>query len=365
MLSLPEGVHFAHKMMSNLNSPEMAKQLRKPFTIFGITFAPLLLPLERRLQTLGILWILFLVLSGPFWIGFMSYLLLYSDTYRWIVILYAAVVIYQKDLPHRGSYQNMWFRKNGMWRLATQYFPINLVKTCDLDPSKNYLMGYHPHGVIGMGTLAISSDGRNWEELFPGVKRRMITLPIVFWLPLFREFAMATGACASSRESIKYCLTKPNFGVTCLVVGGAQEALQGDEETVELTLKNRKGFVRLALESGADLIPCFAFGEQHVFKLVNSPEGSKLRRFQEWAKSWLSFSPVLFTGRGIFQYIFGLLPYRRPINVVIGSPLAVDKVENPTQEQVDETHAKYVEALRNLYNAHNPIYGTENVKLVI
>lgn len=26
------------------------------------------------------------------------------------------------------------------------YFPIALVKTADLDPSKNYVFGYHPHG---------------------------------------------------------------------------------------------------------------------------------------------------------------------------------------------------------------------------
>ena len=87
-----------------------------------------------------------------------------------------------------------------------------------------------------------------------------------------------------------------------MVVGGAQEALQGDEATVELTLKNRKGFVRLAMEAGADLVPSFGFGEQHIFRLVKSPKGSNLRKFQEKMKSLLSFSPVLFTGRGIFQY---------------------------------------------------------------
>ena len=96
---------------------------------------------------------------------------------------------------------------------------------------------------------------------------------------------------------------KLGHGLTTLVVGGAQEALQGDDTTIELTLKSRKGFVKLALETGVDLVPSFGFGEQHIFRMINSPEGSKMRRFQEWVKRKLTFSPVIFTGRGIFQYL--------------------------------------------------------------
>ena len=108
----------------------------------------------------------------------------------------------------------------------------------------------------------------------------------------------------NNRKTLPFAIirSKPNFGVTCLVVGGAQEALQGDETTIELALKNRKGFVKLAMESGVGLIPCIGLGEQQIFNLLATPKGSKLRKFQEWAKGILSFSPVLFLGRGIFQY---------------------------------------------------------------
>ena len=94
---------------------------------------------------------------------------------------------------------------------------------------------------------------------------------------------------------------EPNNGVTCLVVGGAQESLCGNESTVELTLLNRKGFVKLALETGAHLLPCFAFGEQQIFNL-HSEKGSRVRRFQEFLKKCTTIAPVIFTGRGIFQY---------------------------------------------------------------
>ena len=49
----------------------------------------------------------------------------------------------------------------------------------------------------------------------------------------------------------------------------------------------------------------------------------------------LGFSMPIFHGRGIFNYSLGLLPHRRPLNVVIGAPIPVPKVE-PTSELIDE-----------------------------
>ena len=96
-------------------------------------------------------------------------------------------------------------------------------------------------------------------------------------------------------------VSQPRNGVTCLVVGGAQESLSGSDFTVDLTLAKRKGFVKLALETGADLLPCFAFGEQQIFNL-HSEKGSRVRRFQEFLKKCTTIAPVIFSGRGIFQY---------------------------------------------------------------
>ena len=61
---------------------------------------------------------------------------------------------------------------------------------------------------------------------------------------------------------------------------------------------------------------------------------------------------------------FGLLPYRKPINVVVGAPIKIKQVFNPTTEDIEITHAKYMSELQKLYNKFNPIYGDERVKLV-
>ena len=69
---------------------------------------------------------------------------------------------------------------------------------------------------------------------------------------------------------------------TVLVPGGARESLNGEKDQIRLVfllfvfftffirlvLKNRKGFIKLAIKHGVPLVPTFSFGEQRVYDLV-------------------------------------------------------------------------------------------------
>lgn len=64
------------------------------------------------------------------------------------------------------------------------------------------------------------------------------------------------------------------------------------------------------------LVPTFSFGENDLFEQVSNPKGSWLRRLQHRLQQVMGVSLPLFHARGIFQYSFGLVPYRRPIYTV-------------------------------------------------
>lgn len=64
------------------------------------------------------------------------------------------------------------------------------------------------------------------------------------------------------------------------------------------------------------LVPAFSFGENDLFDQVSNPKGSWLRRIQHRLQQVMGISLPLFHARGIFQYSFGLVPYRRPICTV-------------------------------------------------
>ena len=62
---------------------------------------------------------------------------------------------------------------------------------------------------------------------------------------------MAYGICDVSKESILHlCSKKEGGNAIVIVVGGAAESLDAHPGSATLTLKDRKGFVKMALMTG-------------------------------------------------------------------------------------------------------------------
>lgn len=59
----------------------------------------------------------------------------------------------------------------------SNFFPMRLVKTCDLDPKGNYMFAYHPHGIISLGAFCMfGTEARSFSSVFPGIDLRVLTL---------------------------------------------------------------------------------------------------------------------------------------------------------------------------------------------
>uniref|UniRef100_A0A0N4UX67 diacylglycerol O-acyltransferase n=1 Tax=Enterobius vermicularis TaxID=51028 RepID=A0A0N4UX67_ENTVE len=282
---------------------------------------------------------------------------------RWAVLLYGIWFYYDFYAPKQGGYNKRlvkWWRTQRIHKYFRDYFPTALHRTEELPTGTNYLLVCHPHGILPFGvytTFATAANGI--YEKFPGIDIRISTLPMQFWVAVRREWLLFHGAVDCSKESLEYLLdtnrTKNNAVV--LVVGGAAEALDSRPGCQMLTLKGRKGFIRIALETGSQLVPVYSFGETELYEQVDNPRGSKLRAVQDYFKRHVGFSTPIFNGRGIFNYNFGLLPRRKRIDVVVGAPLVVKKNENPSVEEIDRLHAEYIKALRKLFNDNKSKYG--------
>ena len=66
-------------------------------------------------------------------------------------------------------------------------------------------------------------------------------------------------------------------------------------------------------------MPTYSFGESSLFTQMSNPRGSWVRGFQEAVLRAMGVAPAIFIGRGIFQYNFGIVPHRKPINTVCES----------------------------------------------
>ncbi|MCQ4078819.1 hypothetical protein FK519_29060, partial [Klebsiella pneumoniae] len=61
---------------------------------------------------------------------------------------------------------------------------VQLVKTAELDPRQNYLMGFHPHGVLAAGAfLNFCTEASGFSTLFPGITPHLMMLSLWFRVP--------------------------------------------------------------------------------------------------------------------------------------------------------------------------------------
>ncbi|XP_072257966.1 2-acylglycerol O-acyltransferase 2 [Pyxicephalus adspersus] len=324
----------------------------------AIEFAPRSLPLERRLQTAAVLqWVYsFLALAQTCIILFFALLF----TRFWIIsVLYGIWWFLDWDTPSQGGRKIPFLQKHVVWRYLRDYFPIKLVKTADLDPRQNYVVGFHPHGVLVAGAFTnFCTEATGFPELYPGISPYLLMLPLWFRAPFFRDYIMAGGLIPSDKDSASYLLkSKKGGNAVVIAVGGAPESLDARPGAFTLLLKNRKGFVRLAIQHGASLVPVFSFGENELFDQVDNPRGSFLRKFQEKLQKIMGVALPLFHARGIFQYSFGLIPYRKPIHTIVGKPIKVTENQSPSDEEVDMLHKLYMEKLSELFEEHKTQYN--------
>lgn len=69
-----------------------------------------------------------------------------------------------------------------------------LVKTAELDPRQNYLMGFHPHGVLAVGAfLNFCTEASGFSTVFPGITPHLMMLSLWFRVPFFRDYLMGGG----------------------------------------------------------------------------------------------------------------------------------------------------------------------------
>ncbi|XP_037712931.1 2-acylglycerol O-acyltransferase 2-A-like [Drosophila subpulchrella] len=349
-----------------------------------IEWAPLRVPLERRLQTLVTAFFTYTFFTLPITSCLIVAILLYYGGLflRSLLLIYFVKIYldYKKNCGIvEGNGLNRWLFYRTIRRYRN-YFPVELVKTAELPPNKNYIVASFPHGIIGTGIcINMSLDIENWLELFPQVRPKIATLDHHFKTPFLRDILRWWGMVSVSKESLAYLLSKSNdpkhkdnkdgftSNAVAVLVGGAQEAMESHPGKYILTLKNRKGFVKMAIRTGSSIVPSLSFGEVDIFDQVANPPDSALRRFQNVVKKITGISPLLPKGRGIFNYNYGILPHRRRIVQVVGSPIDVIKSDNPDADYVDKIHAQVIEALENMFEQYKEEYISDSKqnKLII
>lgn len=299
-----------------------------------------------------------------------AFFLLCAIPLFWPLLFPYTIYVLLSAAPYSGTlaHRSTLLRSLPLWSLFASYFPARLHRSEKLEPTRKYIFGYHPHGIISHGAFAaFATEACGFSTLFPGITNTLLTLDSNFRVPFYRDYALAMGLASVSRESCENLLSKggPNgegMGrAITIVVGGARESLDAQPRShLRLVLKRRKGFVKLAIRTGADLVPVLAFGENELYEQVTSDSHPLVHKFQLMVKKCMGFTIPLFHARGVFNYDVGLMPYRKPLNIVVGRPIKVvqsRKGEMVDEGYVDEIHAAYVRELERIWEEWKDTFG--------
>ena len=276
----------------------------------AIRWAPANVPLQRRLQTLMVL-VHTLSIAG----GLAMFFLLCTIPLLWPILLPYLIYVLLSNAPTSGelSHRSELARNSRIWSLFASYYTARLHRTVPLEPTRKYIFGYHPHGIISHGAFAaFATEALGFKQLFPGITNTLLTLDANFRVPLYRDYALRMGLASVSRESCENILSKGGRNgegmgrAITIVIGGARESLDAKPGSLKLVLKKRKGFVKLAIRQGADLVPVLAFGENDLYEQFDSTKHPYVHKAQLMVKKMLGFTVPLFHARGEFSNRFQL-----------------------------------------------------------
>jgi len=224
----------------------------------------------------------------------------------------------------------------------------------EIRKGKNYLCVFQPHGALSFAGIA---SAVNAPAEFQGHGNFPTAVAdALLHTPLLKHVLGVFGLISASKASMKKTLKKPGAqGCVVLYVGGMAELFLSCENEERLYLKNRKGFVKLALQEGVDVLPVYLFGNTTVLSVWKNPILATISR-----KLQVSLT-----------YIWGrwFLPIPRDCKLmyVTGQPLGMPQIANPTQADIDKWHAKYCDEVRRLFDTYKervPEYKHKKLEIV-
>jgi hypothetical protein len=111
-----------------------------------------------------------------------------------------------------------------------------------------------PHGVFPYGNiLAMLIWPSLCGDTFRGIASSAALRP-----PIFKQILRSIGVIDASRDVARKALEKgESLGIS---TGGVAEVFETNEDDECIVLKERIGLIKLAIRTGADLVPCYLFG---------------------------------------------------------------------------------------------------------
>jgi len=199
---------------------------------------------------------------------------------------------------------------------------------------------WHPHGLFASAPFIHCAMNKGTGSK----KMPIVTLSMMFKIPFIRDLLRMHGFINSNYSTIKNYLNSDTS--VSLVVGGVEEMFYTEKKKLNLILKNRKGYLKLALETKKPLIPIITYGENELYETV--PELTNT----SWNRAWKEIVGFMFpfiTWKSILRWSNLIYEPFEPIHSHIGEPVYPED-----DDTIETLREKYITALKDLFEKTRP-----------
>lgn len=196
---------------------------------------------------------------------------LYYFPYKFGVYVLLPYLTYTKFLARHELKEGLhWpvFSKNFfVFRAMRDHLQLSFKVSSALEKAQNeeaaqFVFAIFPHGTHC--DFRVAMDGM-LDQVFPNLdKIRTLAASVLFAIPVVREIALWTG-CVDARRKVADNVLKKGYSIVVLP-GGEAEQIRTVYQQEAVWLKNRKGFIKLAMRHSIPVVPCYAFGTTDCYK---------------------------------------------------------------------------------------------------
>ena len=265
-----------------------------------------------------------------------------------------ALGVYWGVLCPRLAWQNAvheWLA----WASSNKPRFLNCMRQKAYDPSKQYLVACHPHGLFLENLTNVARGSPEFKTrgivtAFPGLGPVSFCFaPAVRWLPLYAEMCGGKYITDASAKTVRKILAKGES--VLLVPGGFGESVYtgASKDYDHVYLAGRVGFLKLAIERGIDVAPVYGFGVASAYSGLHMFEGSRHRRA---VLSQTTGLPCVLP----FGKFGSSVPYDESYVTVLLDPFPTSKY---SLDQLEQCSQDYVAYLQRCFDAYKGCKASE------
>lgn len=249
--------------------------------------------------------------------------------------------------------------------------PADLAETLDYSTAHQLALAMHPHGIVPFQAVLWSAY---CDQYFTDKSKGIVlygfgaAADIVQHIPFLRNVLAWLSAGSASYKALKEGLVEgkaPSVNAAgrkprhlYILPGGVAEIFTSTPGRHAMVFQDRRGLIKLSIETKAELVPCYVFGGTDFFHSLATSDGFFSRMSRKFRAG-----VTIFFGYG------GLpLPFVPKVTMVIGKPIPIPVVADDDERKSktnDLLHAEFLKQMVELFETYKAAAGYPDGKLEI